>query len=593
MSLRCSSALWLALAACGPGAVGPSFRGAPLFTVAGQLETSGAAPTTPIRLAVAWYPDEQTSTAPKAIVTQDIEYQGTFPLNYSFSFFTVPEAAALHDYLDHDQTVRAAFGVLLAYEDVNGNGQLDPITKGGSRVDRVLGSSVGDTYNGAPAKAPVWVAYVEGTPPPTWIGYGPGYNLSQGRQIVPEQTSVPITLTGSNELNYFVCEEFISGSSYGYDLPCNLAPTGGVRVVGNVYRHNGTPGVSLRITDGVNVLPNVVVEVNDGGVRFEAQYGLYASDAISLQTPGVNVVRVTAPGKTPLVFEVEAPDDFALQTPADGTRLLTGTPLPVQWTRSAAATFFQVQGYALTPPNAGPEPVLVSAARPLSATLSGFSTDDTVQVLVSAFAKDYLAHGPGGSLVNVYTTRATFIDVVAADAGLWLEGGAFVNSYRGQSGGAAWVQGFDGVTLVADALVTANGEALPFDRVNQQYGGVVDVRPSETVTLAIGRAAQARHEFVVALPDDFTVSALPPTHRANQPLALTWSPAADANEYRVYVADATGRQLHFQALLDTKAMIPPLEAGGEVAVTISAVRYSSNRHLIGLIQKSFDLSLTR
>lgn len=592
--MRASLGALLLLVGCGPGAVGPTYRGEPLFTVSGQLVTSGPAPTTPIRLAVAWYPDEQTSTAPKSIVTQDVEYQGSFPLNYAFSFFTVPEAGALHEYLDRDQVVRAAFGVLLAYEDGNGNGKLDPITKGGARVDRVLGSSVGDTYNGAPAPRPIWVAFVEGTPPPTWVGYGPGYNLSQGGQIVAASTSVPIALTGSNELNFFVCEEFISGSSYGYDLPCDLAPTGGVRVIGNLYRQNGVAGASLRVTDGTNVLPNVLVEVNDAGVGFDAQNGLYlAAGTVPLATPGLNVVKVTAPGKAPLVFELEAPDDFALQAPPDGTRLLTGTPLTVQWTRATGAAFYQVQGYALTPPNPGPPPVLVAAARPLTATLPGFGTDDTVQLVVSAFAGNYLAHGRGASLVNVSTSRSTYLDVHAADGGLWLEGGAFVSTYRGLSNGATWVQGFDGVTPVSDALVTANGTALPFDRTNQQYGGVVDLQPADTALLAISRVGTARSEFPVILPDDFTVTALPASHQADQPLVVSWSPAPGAMEYRLYVSDATGRQLHFEALLGTQATLPPLQAVGDVAVTINAVRYASDRHLIGMIQKSFDLTLTR
>jgi hypothetical protein len=583
----------LLMAACAPGAIGPRYRGEALFTVKGQLVASGPAPTTPIRLAVAWYPNERTDTAPKAIVTQDVEYQGSFPLNYTFSFFTVPEVSALHEYVERGVTTRAAFGVLLAYEDRNGNGRLDSIVKGGGPVDRVLGTSVGDTYNGAPAAAPVWVAYVEGTPPESWTGYGPGYNLYQRRGVVPSDTDVPITLTGSNELNFFVCEEFISGSGYAFDLPCNLPPTSGVRVIGNLQRIDGFNGGSLRVTDGRSVLANAIVSVNDAGVPFAPTFGLYlVPTSVPLNVPGVNVVTVTPLSGSPLRFVVEAPDDFALQAPTSGHRHLSGQPLSVQWTRSAAATFYQVQAFALTPPNDGPEPVIVPSSK-LAAALSPFTNDDLYQVLVSAFAPNYLAHGPGASLVNVSASRSTFIDVKPPDIGLWINGSAAVAFYRGQQGASAWVEALDGVTAVEDAVVTVNGQPLPWDRRTRQYGGAIDLEPGGTATFGVSRAGSARTTFTVALPGEFTVTALPASHPVRTPLRLTWASAPNASVYRVAAIDAAGRQLHFEELTGTEATLPGLEAPGAVTVVVAAVRPSSSRHLIGLIQQSFELTLTQ
>src|SRR5581483_11148501 len=82
-------------AACG-SATGPGYQGQPLFTIGGQMTTQSAAPQGPIRLAVAWYAEGTTLGGPQAIVTQDVEYQGTFPLDYTFSFFGPPPDSALN-----------------------------------------------------------------------------------------------------------------------------------------------------------------------------------------------------------------------------------------------------------------------------------------------------------------------------------------------------------------------------------------------------------------------------------------------------------------------------------------------------------------
>jgi hypothetical protein len=359
------AAAMTALAACQGPATGPQNQGEALFTVKGQMLLGGGttAPSAPIRLAVAWYPDNSSSSAPRALVTQDVQYQGTFPLNYTFSFFGVPPASALSAYTDNGVTTRAAFGVLMAYEDRNGNGQLDGIAAGGSAIDRVLGSSLGDVYNGNSVADPVYVAYVDGPPPAEWTGYGPGYNLQKSGAIVPSNTAVPIPLDQTNELNFLVCEEFISGSSYGFDLPCNIAPTGGVRVIGNVYEQNGVGGLSLRITDGVRVLPGLPVELNDAGVSFDATSGLYGGRGFSIVSPGSNVVTVRPVGEPPLVFALEAPGGFMLQSPTEGRRLLAGTSLSRQWTAAARASSYQLQAYPLTPPNEGTTPGLVTKLR--------------------------------------------------------------------------------------------------------------------------------------------------------------------------------------------------------------------------------------
>ncbi|MBL8918936.1 MAG: hypothetical protein JNJ54_08775 [Myxococcaceae bacterium] len=590
--------LALSVLCCTPaGVVGTRYRGEPLFTVRGQLVTPSAAPTAPIRLAIAWYPDETSSTAPRAIVTQEVVYEGSFPLNYTFSFFTVPPPGVLTEYRDGDEVTRAAFGVLLAYQDVDGNGQLDAIPAGGRAVDRVLGTSVGDTYNGAPAEAPLWVAYVEGAPGRRWTGYAAGYNLweARARQVVPSDTGVPIRLDATNELAFFVCDEFISGSAYGFDLPCNVEPTGGLRVIGNVQRTDGVPAIALRITDGRAPVPGLVVELNDAGVSFDTASGNYtASGEVPVTAPGLNVVRVRAPNREPIVFTVEAPGDFSLLAPRAGARVLAGTPLVAQWGRAPGALFYQAQAYAVTPPHDGPPAVLVYDRQEasLSARLEGLTRDDHHEVLVSAFAPRYLAHGRGGSLVNAFVSHSETVDVLPADVGGWLSGVALVSRYQGQSGGSVWVEAFDGVAPVTNALVTANGEALTFDAMTGEYGATVALQPGDVARLGLTLPGQARKSFDLPLPGDFTVTAPPRSHPTRTPLRLEWTRAPDASDYRVSVTDPTGRSLHFAVVSDHSATVPALDAVGDVFVTVTAARQSSSRHRFGLVQQSFDVTLT-
>jgi hypothetical protein len=588
------SVLFLLLLSCSPGAVGPWYRGQPLFTVNGQVVTSGAVPTRPIRLALAWYPDVQSTTAPRAIVTQDIAYEGSFPLNYAFSFFSVPPPGVLIDYPDGDQVRRAAFGVLMAYEDVNGNGQLDSIPMGGSAVDRVLGTSVGDTYNGKPSAKPVYVAYVEGTPSPRWVGFAPGYNLWRQDEVVPEATNVTIELVATNELNFFVCEEFISGSAYGSNLPCNIAPTGGVRVIGSVYQENEVRGLTLSITNGLQVLPDLQVELNDAGVPFNVQSGLYGGQGFALESPGFNTVTVRPLGEPPLIFSLEMPGRFSLQTPTSGRRLLAGMSLPTSWTSAERASLYQVQANALTPPNEATSSALVRSQgeSSFSTTLSGFTRDDTYGVSVSASARRSLVHGRGGSLVSSVLSRLEYVDVLPIDIGLWLEGAVTVSTYQGLTGASVYMQGFEGVTPRTDVLVTANGEPMLWSRAVEAYTGAVDAEPAGMVTLAISSATQPRKAFQVLLPEDFTLTEPPRSHPTHVPLELTWSAAPDASDYRVSVNDPSGRLLYAESLVGTRATVPALDVAGVVTITVAAVKRGANRHLVGAVQKSVDVALT-
>lgn len=589
------AAVMTVLAACQGPATGPKNQGQALFSVKGQMVLGGntTAPSAPIRLAVAWYPDDASSSAPRALVTQDVQYQGTFPLNYTFSFFGVPPADALNDYTANGVTTRAAFGVLMAYEDVNGNGQLDGIASGGSAVDRVLGSSLGDVYNGNPVADPVYVAYVDGTPPPEWTGYGPGYNLQKSGAVVPATTAVPIPLDQTNELNFLVCDEFISGTSRGYDLPCNIAPTDGVRVIGNVYRADGVGGISLRVTDGTHPLTTAQVEVNGAPVSYDPASGLYTGVGVPVFAPGRNEVRVTVAGQPARVFQMQAPDDFTVRAPPQ--RVLAGTPVDLQWQRAAGAWFYSVGGNRITPPYDTVEAPLVYdfGQSSLGTQLTGLTADDGYQLQVVAFAHQYLARGRGGSMVNVSTLRSQYVDVIAANAGLRLEGTVTLVDFGGQTSGSAWMSAFDGITELTSANVTVNGDAMSYDSTYKLFGlDTANLVAGQAATLLVAGNGKAAVAVSVPMPGDFTVQALPASQSGARALALSWSASAGATDYRVWATDAAGDQLFFEQTLGTSLTLPALNRTGDIYVSVAAAQNSGNRHVVGLVQKTLMLTLT-
>ena len=63
------------LTACGNKVTGGEYPGEPLFSIKGAMTLTGnPVPTAPIRLSIAWYASRRDASAPKAIVTQDVQY---------------------------------------------------------------------------------------------------------------------------------------------------------------------------------------------------------------------------------------------------------------------------------------------------------------------------------------------------------------------------------------------------------------------------------------------------------------------------------------------------------------------------------------
>jgi hypothetical protein len=154
--------LLLSLSACDALHDGDG-KGEPLLTVRGQITPAPDLPpiTENIRLAIAWSQPLQpmSSDGPPpiggapppaidpgycsgsqsvAITSQELEYQASFPINFTFDITSPPPAAVL---VDDPVQGKGAWGVVMAYADGNGNGKLDACPSGQPCADRILGAT--------------------------------------------------------------------------------------------------------------------------------------------------------------------------------------------------------------------------------------------------------------------------------------------------------------------------------------------------------------------------------------------------------------------------------------------------------------------
>jgi hypothetical protein len=159
--------------ACGD--LGKEDGGPPLVLIDGQLSRTSTAlepAGSKVRVALIWNTNGEFKS------THDVEVVAVFPSRFRLELRDPPPAAAMSeapfeatDDAHADPTedavggrsrpatrgapgYRYAVGTIVAYEDLNGNGQLDLITADSPPIDRVLG-----------ANEAFGIVYIEGTPP--------------------------------------------------------------------------------------------------------------------------------------------------------------------------------------------------------------------------------------------------------------------------------------------------------------------------------------------------------------------------------------------------------------------------------------------
>lgn len=296
-------ALLVAASACGDGS-DPAPDGA-VATLGGELRSAGgAAAPGPLRLALAWYPGlmstgDSRPSQPRAIATQDVAYDGALPLAYAFDVVEAPPAAALQP-MPEGYVGRGALGVLLAYQDGNGNRRLDTIPADGAPIDHVVGASL--DWAAAPAYVVAYLTHDQ----PAGTGLKAGFNLlelagAEQGGVVPLTTPIPLAISeGGPLLDLFVCEAAWDGS--GSQTPCGLDLGEGevldAEVVGEVYVgvEVGEAGFALFETVG-----GVRRPVSDAVVTLDGVELPYDPESASYYSMSLDLARFAQPRTIELV----------------------------------------------------------------------------------------------------------------------------------------------------------------------------------------------------------------------------------------------------------------------------------------------------
>jgi len=349
---RLVSLALVALAGCGDRLVGSTYPGEPLATISGSMVlTPETEVEGPVRLALAWYPQWMAAEDPAgggsrapAIVTEDVAAEGTFPVDFRFPVFRPPPATALARI--EGLAGKGAFGILLAYHDLDGDRRLDPIPEDGTPVDRVIASSL---LGGA--RAAFALVYVD-SPQPAETGLLPGFNLVQAvnevdAEIVPLDTRVKLSLTsGGPVYDAFVCEAGwltfllaevcgLSGGDGGEGPP-------GFGFDGRVALDGTRLEIELRVTSLDATYPDANVNVNGRVVPWDPGRGAFwlAEEDSTLVRPGGSfIVSATAAG-TSVGRVFTMPGEFTVEAPGEWETVSASVPLHVSWTGSAGATTY-------------------------------------------------------------------------------------------------------------------------------------------------------------------------------------------------------------------------------------------------------------
>jgi hypothetical protein len=416
--MKRSILICLIAAACG-GATGTEKQGTALVTLHGQLTGASTATSTgPVSVAIAWYPSVAANgptSGAKAIVTQKVTFQGTFPVDFTVQLDGPPPDDALIDLAQNGGRGKAAYGVLIAFEDRNGNGQLDLIPPGGAPVDRIVGASSGDPSAVIPAVT-YSIQYLDGTAGPgdqlDVLQGAQGYNLMRahywwGVERVPLETSMTIPLTGTAALDILACPV---DSAPSFITACGVDPyAGGYQLFGNIFTSSGSQPSSIVVNLGVGSGPvaNATVDFNGTPIPHvtsdDGQDVGYRLDAIS----GSGTLHVSVPGYATESIPIAVLPKTALTMPAT---LKAGSDLSFSWSAVPGIEFYDIIAGITTSANP-PETktVLHELISATSATIPSVPAG-TVNLRVTAVGNPSMGSSPNSYMQSV--SNATGVVVV-------------------------------------------------------------------------------------------------------------------------------------------------------------------------------------
>jgi hypothetical protein len=308
----------------------------------------------PVRLALLWYPDyhfpdvhgDLMPAAPvAAVTTQGPVRAGAYPQRYSFALDEPPpDAARASSSSSLGQGV--AFGVLVAYEDLDSDGTLELDGFGGTAVDPIVGASMPDPSR--PSAERSWlVVWAERFGDGSWeslMGLREGYNVLELEADslllpLPAGTDLVLPVTGDSALDLYACASAFGPEVSHFTTACGIDPyPGSYRSHSSLFNWGGSTLVQLEAYDGGGPLSGVSVSLDgaavvvDGEATFEEATSLAADHQLV----------VTAPGHAPESMSFTMLDEVVVLSPTAGSTLRTKEPITVEWAPVPHADRYQV-----------------------------------------------------------------------------------------------------------------------------------------------------------------------------------------------------------------------------------------------------------
>jgi hypothetical protein len=336
----------LAIAACGGGSTSPG------ITLKGQLLSSAAAKQSdPLLLAMGWYPTF-AGTAPGspvgAVITQaNLQYQGNFPVDFTFALTGAPPAAALFDLSATGGTGHLAYGVLIAFRDVNKNGVFDANSAGKAEADVIAGLSVPDPSRPPPEHS-FFVVYLDGKPAANdvYSAYPlqQGYNLVElhydfGIYPVPLTTSISIPITNSPALNIYACQEAFQNIDW-FKRACGIDPYGGTwQAQGNLFSTPTGTQAQMFVNDADGNVATASIALDGTPFTYDG-VGAYSFTGPQLQ--GAHSLSLAVPNRTSETLSFTLPEPVTVVSPTPNESFRSGSTVPIAWAPAAGTAYYDI-----------------------------------------------------------------------------------------------------------------------------------------------------------------------------------------------------------------------------------------------------------
>jgi hypothetical protein len=381
----------------------------------GKLTSSASAKQSdPILLAMGWYPTF-AGTAPGspvgAVITQsNIQYQGNFPVDFTFALTGTPPAAALFDLSKTGGTGHLAYGVLIAFRDVNKNGLFDANSAGKAEADQIVGISVPDPSRPPPEHS-YFVVYLDGKPAANdYYSAFPlqqGYNLMEihynfGIDPVPLTTSIGIPITNSPALNLYACQEAFQDIAW-FKRACGIDPYGGTwQAQGAVFATAGATQVALYVNDADGNVANASIALDGAPFTYDSTGETYAISTTPLQ--GTHTISFAVPNRASETLSFTLPAPVTVSSPAPNQSFTSGSPVSISWSAAEGTAYYDV--YFLAADETG-NWLYHTITNATSATTPPISHVGPARLTVKAIAA--LATGSQGSFVTPMTQASVSV----------------------------------------------------------------------------------------------------------------------------------------------------------------------------------------